>query len=187
MTLFVRRFCIFAFRLFCSLPFSAFSFSHQLFDLSLYNNLLHATYYIVLFPLFHCNWRSRHFHDRLRLSFLSLFQIFTFFTFLYLHLLSFPSVSRSDAFSFAVIIYTFCAALVCLTFVSRFCYVSRFRQQNYLIIFKRLSVPFVCLHYWSLRNFHCFVTPRRTVHKHCTGFYLASIDLLWLFISDRLL
>ena len=117
----------------CSLPFSAFSFSHQLFDLSLYNNLLHATYYIVLFPLFHCNWRSRHFHDRLRLSFLSLFQIFTFFTFLYLHLLSFPSVSRSDAFSFAVIIYTFCAALVCLTFVSRFCYVSRFRQQNYLI------------------------------------------------------
>ena len=35
--------------------------------------------------------------------------------------------------------------------------------------------------------FDCVVIPRRNVHKLCTGFYHASTDLLWFFISDRLL
>ena len=72
--------------------------------------------------------------------------------------------------------------MVCSISVSRFCYVSSFCQQNNLICcFRRFSVPPACLRYWSLWNFIAFVTPRHTVHKHRTGFYLASIDLLWFF------
>jgi len=64
-----------------------------------------------------------------------------------------------------------------LNFCLRFCYVS--------VSFGSLRIgsngfPFRLLAYIieAFGVFIAFVTLRRTVHKHCTGFYHASIDLL---------
>ena len=81
------------------------------------------------------------------------------------------------AHSMQKFLYFFRAALVCSIFVSvsvMFLFLSAVSE-----LFQTVFRP-VCLLTLlkPLEFFIAFVTPRRTVHKHCTGFYLASIDLL---------
>lgn len=113
---------------------------------------------------------SRHLHDRLGSSFcrflnylcicivpyLCVILIFRFFRLL-THIL------------FAVIFIHFCAAFVC------------YLQSINCLIFSN-GFPFRLLAYImeAFGMFDCVVIPRRFVHKHCTDFYLASTDLLWL-------
>lgn len=113
---------------------------------------------------------SRHFHDRLRSSFCRFLN--------YLCICTVPYLCVILIFRFPV----FDTHFICSNFYTLSCaaFICHILQNINCLIFKRLSVPFACLHYGSLWNFDCVVTPRRFVHKQCTDFYLASTDLLWL-------
>ena len=171
MTLFVRRFCFFA-----DLVFLLFRFSLQ------WSNL-----FCIIFTA--CDW----------LLFLDLFVTdvpplsqpaeLIFCRFLYC---LFFFTSRNASFSFNSRVSFFW----CIHFAVMFIHFARlwsawfsFRVSvmfpvsvSRIIWFVSSGFPFRLPAYFiEALGILCFSTPRHTVHKHCTGFYLASIDLLWLF------